>query len=171
QRVEHILVPEQPRADVLVPTSRLWPGGISRHQPPRSDAALPLGADVDEAAGRRMPSDAPGPMGILHQELAKVCTPETMVRLRLARPLALEQYHSLALREVLLYGQQHAFSLDLDTSGLSLLGESVPAPGQRAQGGGPISPAREVEALLAERLRAARDADAAADAQVAAEMV
>jgi hypothetical protein len=110
-------------------------------------------------------------MAVICQELAKVCTPETMVRLRLSGSLTLEQYHALALREALLYGQQHAFSLDLDTSGLALVSSSPTVPEQPTPGDGPISPAREVAALLAERLRTAADAAAAGDARAAAELV
>ena len=46
-----------------------------------------------------------------------------MVRLALEGPLTQEQYHALDLRAVWMYGQQHAFSFEVDESGLILTAE------------------------------------------------
>ncbi len=168
-RVEHIPVDEQPRTDLIISTARLWPAALSRRPVP-SDGDLPPGADVRDDAGKQAPEDAPGPVAILHHALAQVCTPETMVRLRLGGPLSLEQYHQLVLCDVLRYGQEHAFSFELDTSALAL--ERVPIGSDLlAAGGGPISPVGEVETLLAERLAALQGAEDREDMRVAAGLV
>jgi hypothetical protein len=74
-----------------------------------------------------------------------------MVRLNLAGPLTLDQYHELALREILLYGNERAFSLELDTGGLQLIDTRSRSPIQ-GESVGPVSPVREVRRLVEERL-------------------
>ncbi len=97
---------------------------------------------------------------MIRERLARTVTPETMVRLRLVGPLSMEQYHQLMIRDVVAYGQQKAFSFDLDTSGLSLLtGYSEPL--NELAGPGPISPLREVETLREERLAGIAEAETA----------
>jgi DNA repair exonuclease SbcCD nuclease subunit len=169
RHVEQIPVDEQPRADLVISSVRLWPGASARRPPP-SDGDLPPGVDVREDAGKHAPEDAPGPVAILRHALAQVCTPETIVRLRLAGTLSLVQYHQLVLRDVLRYGQEHAFAFELDTSALAL--ERAPSGTDLlAASGGPISPIGEVEALLAERLTALRGAADREDLRAAAGLV
>jgi hypothetical protein len=91
------------------------------------------------------------PLDVIKEALAEVCSPETMVRLRLSGPLTRDQYHDLALRDVLLYGQQHAFSFDLDTSDLTLL-HLDRARSSEAPRSARVSPLEEVERVLEERL-------------------
>ena len=200
RRVEHVPVTEQPRADLLVPTARLWPGGVRRTRDdmlddPRADELDAQAAGGANAAGNqacgandgdetlravagesgttggvgqnghshavdaigqhwqtylREPNDT-SPLGIIKAALAEVCSSETMVRLRLSGPLTRDQYHDLALRDVLLYGQQHAFSFDLDTSELTLLrldhARTAEAPRNER-----VSPLTEVERVLEDRL-------------------
>ena len=166
---EQVRVEEQPRADLTISTARLWPA-VGARLPALSDGEPPAGADVLPRAEVSAPTDAPGSMAIVRHALAQVCTPETMVRLRLGGPLTLEQYHQLVLRDVLRYGQEHAFSFELDTSALAL--EHIPVgTDRRAAGGGPISPVGEVEALLAERLAALQGAEDREDMRVAAGLV
>ncbi len=192
RRVEHIPVAEQPRADVLIPTSRLWPGGFAARrpspadgEPPEADVllnaedvALPAGvfASPVSASGRHWQGyaardDEETPLRVIREALAEVCTPETMVRLRLRGPVTRERYHQLAFREVLLYGQQHAFSFELDTGELSLLDDWRVT--RRDGGGGPISPTEEVRRLLEERRAGAseRDPEWEASAEGAAELL
>lgn len=187
RRIEQILTPEQPRADLLVPTARLWPGGAPMHtrldaqttletEPSHEKESLAaLSEDLYEQAraglnghahavdalGRywqarvAAPDESP-PLDIIKEALAGVCSPETMVRLRLAGPLTRDQYHELALRDILLFGQQHAFSFDLDTSGLTLLRVGLPRADEASEsqpGGARLgSLDAEVERALAERL-------------------
>lgn len=181
RHVEQIRVPEQPRADLTVTTAQLWPRHPRDAAVPAEPDALepPPGADVAGETLAELATFGTGvapsgtgadtlwranakaheqtaPLAILRRLLSEVCTTETMVRLRLAGPLSLEQYHQLPLREILAYGQQHAFAFDVETAGLRLL---EPATVTLREGGGPISPAREVEALLDERLRTRREDD------------
>ena len=179
-RAEHIPVPEQPRSDLTVSTTELWPKAQRTPTPNAPDTlALPAQADVVEETLAELAAFAPGPLSdtatgtlwrssdaleqgavtplaVLRRVLVAACTPETMVRLRLVGALSLDQYHQLPLRELLAYGQQHAFSFDVDTTGLRLL---EPATIQLQSGGGPISPASEVRALLEDRLRTRTELD------------
>jgi exonuclease SbcD len=158
-RVEHIPVPEQPRADLTISTKEIWPPttlGVDALELPEADA-------LPKELPARLPSpdrydEPPDLREMIRERLAKTVTPETMVRLRLVGPLSTGQYHQLMIRDLVAYGQQKAFSFDLDTSGLSLLGEfsaSLTGPGST----GPISPLREVESLREERLAAIEKAD------------
>lgn len=213
RRVEQMRVPEQPRADVLIPTARLWAGGADfggdRDTNGEQGETLALFATAPDDADRSghngnasavdgsghlwqshvAPADDLTPLDVIKGALASVCSAETLVRLRLAGPLTRDQYHELALRDVLLYGQQHAFSFDLDTSGLTLLhmgsergssAEDSVSAGSRSASleievervladrlGQPDRPGPEWEGeqlaaaeLLRERLRAARDREA-----------
>jgi hypothetical protein len=107
--------------------------------------------------------------------LDAVCTPETLVRLRLSGPITREQYHHLPLRDILHYGQRHAFAFDLDTRGLALIEpvSSASASVQRGTRMGPLAPAVEVERLLAERLAAVApdDSEGNADLRAAAALL
>ncbi len=186
RHVEHIRVDEQPRADLIISTSTLWPA-TPRHdrngtQPSLPDALESPLADAqplptpDEAAssngnaphqqqrsprslfslqdgnkGSGNPDDAAQPTAIIRRILDGACTPETMVRLRLSGPLTLEQYHTLALREVVSYGQQHAFSFDLDTNGLAVTEPNVQFNVDRRDDAGQLTPAVLIEQFVAEQ--------------------
>jgi hypothetical protein len=71
------------------------------------------------------PSD---PLGVIHTALEPHAGPETMARLRLTGELTRDRYHQLALREIVLMGQQRFFSLDIDTSGLSIVDPTLTLP-------------------------------------------
>ncbi len=176
RRVEHVRIPEQPRADVMLTTAQIWPAGTGEQPEATGEHAASLRAAVgsfgphgvngelwSDGTDRRAGTDA---VARIKQALAEVCTDETMVRLRLAGPLTLDQYHQLALRDVLQYGQQHAFSFDLNTSGLALLEPEAPPTAHHE--GGPIAPVHEVERLLERWLAAEADPQAASDARAAA---
>lgn len=131
RRVEHIRTEAQPRADISLHASRLWP---------------------DDAPADQPDADASQPLDVIRAELQAACTPETMARLRLSGPLTRERYHQLALRDVITLGQQCAFSLDIDTSGLTLVEQTfaqAPALGSASE---VISPARMVAQVVAETL-------------------
>jgi hypothetical protein len=185
QHVEHIPVIAQPRADLTISTARLWPGlgrvNDAATMPAETLADVAGPAAEDRSGGDGAPAADSGslwprhepvaPDALLRRLVAPVCTPETLVRVRLAGPLTLDQYHQLSLRDVLLYGQQHAFSFDLDTSGLLFL-DPTPSAGH-ARHAGPVSPVQELEALLEERLAVTSNPDPewAADQRAAAELV
>jgi hypothetical protein len=156
-------VPEQPRADLTISTKEIWPP--AKLATPDS-LELPDADVVGESLfPTQLPSadayhaDPPNLGEMLRERLAKT-VPETMVRLRLVGPLSTEQYHELMLRDIVAYGQRKAFSFDLDTSGLSLLGNySVPVLVDKLAGAGPILSLHEVEALREERLAGIEEAD------------
>ncbi|HET9110159.1 MAG TPA: metallophosphoesterase [Ktedonobacterales bacterium] len=138
RHVEHIRTPAQPRVDISLHTERLW-----------SDAA-------DSAPAPELVSaDESGALAIIRSELEAACTRDTMVRLRLSGALTREQYHQLALREVITLGQQIAFSLDVDTSGLTLTERALTLPNF---GGRPeaISPERMIRLVVEEALQQER---------------
>jgi hypothetical protein len=126
---DHIRVPEQPRVDLTISTAEIW-----------TDHLL-----------RQATASQPSPAESILDRLTAVITSETMVRLRLVGQLTPEQYHQLVTRDLLAYGQQNAFSFDLDTRELSLIRESGDQIG-KAAGAGTISIVHEVEAVLGERL-------------------
>lgn len=142
QRVEHIRTEEQPRADLTIHTSSLWP---TSDEPPATNGAHP------HESGEQEDGHA---LELIRGELEAVCTPETMARLKLTGPLSREQYHQLALRDVIALGQQRAFSLDVDTSGLTLIERAFTLPdlGPQAEALAPAQMiARVVEETLARR--------------------
>lgn len=186
RRVEQMRVREQPRADLLISTARLWPvmrnarqdrdtDPTSQAEASEQDVTLAsLSMDLHDVGSARnghvsavdglgrhwqshvAPSDDLTPLDVMKEALGEVCSAETMVRLRLSGPITRDQYHELALRDVLLYGQQHAFSFDLDTSGLTLLqlesARGAAAEDGAAQGSRSVSLDTEVERVLADRL-------------------
>lgn len=129
--VEHIRTPAQPRAEITLHASQLWP---------EDDA--PAGDD----------GEANRALEIIRAELVAVCTPETLARLRLTGALSRERYHQLALRDVIALGQQVAFSLDVDTSGLTLEERAfaLPTPEARAEA---YSPTQVLAQVVEETLR------------------
>lgn len=133
RRIEHIRTEAQPRAEISLHTSRLWPAGE------------PTAATATE-------DEANHALDVVRAELEAVCTPETMARLRLTGELTRAQYHQLALREVIALGQRLAFSLDVDTSGLSLVEQAfaLPTLGVRAEA---ITPAQMIALVVEETLR------------------
>lgn len=157
QRVEHIHVEEQPRADLTIATSTLWPDYSRREngrQPTLPDALELPDADAQRWPGQRgseRDNDTTRPTAVIRHVLDGACTPETMVRLRLSGSLTLEHYHALALREVVSYGQQQAFSFDLDTSGLAVIEPALRLGQERRDGAGPLAPAQLVDQIIAEQ--------------------
>lgn len=130
RKVEHIRTEAQPRAEITLHTSRLWPNAAAADDHASSDPAPVL--------------------ELIRAELESACTPDTLTRLRLTGTLTREQYHQLALRDVLTYGQQRAFSLDVDTSGLTLVEHvfALPTLGARAEA---MSPAQMIASIVEER--------------------
>lgn len=174
-RAEHIRVQEQPRADLLLSTAQLWPesNGVGHGADVAYDETLAPLADTLPGPGARPKADAGGtsdPLAIIRHTIATACTPETMARLRLVGPLTREQYHQLALRDILLYGQRQAFSFELDTRGLMLLEERLP---DSMEGVGPIAPALEIQRLAEGRIaaQAGDDARYADDVRAAATLL
>lgn len=107
RKVEHIRTEPQRRAEVTLSARDLWPEG----------------GDTSGNPG------APGePLEVIRAALGPHASPETMARLRLTGEMTRERYHQLALRDVVLMGQQRFFSLDLDTSGLTIVDPTISLP-------------------------------------------
>ncbi len=102
RRVEHIRTEPQPRAEITLSIHDLWPVGAP---------------------------DMPGePLEVIRSALEPHAGPETMARLRLTGELTRERYHQLALREIVILGQRRFFSLDIDTTGLTIIDPTLTLP-------------------------------------------
>jgi hypothetical protein len=175
RRVEHIRIEEQPRADLLLTTARLWPTAHTRASADAIAHDASAGGDSKGAvkAGAMGGGDDDDPMAPVRAAIAAECGPETITRLRLVGPLTRAQHQRLPIRDILLYGQEHTFAFDLDTTGLSLVDPSLPrawfadadvapdaaldatadaAPDPAANARHALSPAAEIERLAAEWL-------------------
>lgn len=133
--VEHIRTQAQPRAEITLSADQLWPANTPA-------------ADDEEAGG------ASAALAIIRLALEEACTPETMARLRLTGALSRERYHQLALRDVIALGQQIAFSLDVDTTGLTLEERVFALPTLEPRAGA-YSPADVLAQVVEEALREA----------------
>ncbi len=114
----HIPIPPQPRHVVTITTSEIWP----RHRPV-SDSADQEASLPEEEATLANAAPVLSPAETIERRLAPYCTEEAMVRLVLEGPLTQDQYHALDLQTVWAYGQQHAFSFEVDESRLVLTAE------------------------------------------------
>jgi len=166
RRVEHIRTEAQPRADITLHTSRLWPDTAP-------DAPADAAPDGVESSGA--PEDGVGhALDMIRAQLETVCTPDTMARLRLTGALTREQYHQLALRDVIALGQRLAFSLDVDTTGLTLAEQTLRLPTLGAPSEA-FSPAQMITLILDEALRqsesGAADMPDPADLRAAGELL
>lgn len=138
--VEHIRTQAQPRADITLSADQLWPENA-----PATESAD--GEDGEDG-------EANAALATIRAALADACTPETMARLRLTGALSRERYHQLALRDVITLGQEIAFSLEVDTTGLTLEERffALPTPDARV---GALSPAEALAQVVEEALREA----------------
>ncbi len=66
------------------------------------------------------------PAEVVRARLEELCDRETMVRVSLEGPISRQRYHNLRLRELVEYGAERCFFLDLDTSGLFVEDEQRP---------------------------------------------
>lgn len=147
RRVEHIRTEEQPRAEITIHTSSLWPAGDDAPAANGANGVQPEQAQAEGTEG----AEQRHALDVIRGELEATCAPETMARLKLTGPLNREQYHQLALRDVIALGQQRAFSLDVDTSGLTLVERAFALPdlGPQAEA---ISPAEMIARVVEETL-------------------
>jgi predicted phosphodiesterase len=169
RHAEHVPIEPQPRHIVTVRTTELWPPVRSS---PDGDAVaatnLPTSSSVAtapsvvEGHGEAVHRDdglrattaimQMTPADVLIQRLEVICTAEAMVRLCLEGPLTLDQYRTLDLRRIWLYGQHHAFSFEIDESGLFPASEGsqdVIARGER------VAPREMLEQVARERMESA----------------
>jgi hypothetical protein len=125
----HITVESLHLQRLVIQTKTLWPAGVS------------------EA------SSTPPTEGIL-ERLRPLCSPETMLQLRLEGELTRRQYHQLDLNQIRRYGEEHCFALAIDDSAIALLPEQEAVS---AETGERFSPREELAALAEEWINASRD--------------
>ncbi len=138
RRIEHVRTQAQPRADITLHTSTLWPDDADSRE--------------DDPATASVPDTPNHALEVIRARLEAACTPETLVRMRLTGELSRARYQQLALRDVIALGQRIAFTLDVDTSGLRLLEPAfaLPSLGARAEA---LSPAQMIALVVEETLR------------------
>jgi hypothetical protein len=90
------------------------------------------------------------------KKIDSYCTEEAMVRLNLEGPITREQYHLLDLRGIWLYGQQRAFSFEIDESRLILINDLSQA---RVERGERVAPREMLEAIAWEWMEKAEAPD------------
>lgn len=133
---EQIAIKPQPRHIVTIRTTELWP----TQQPNRATPLNPLLTQENEAPVLSVAER-------IIQKIDSYCTEEAMVRLNLEGPITREQYHLLDLRGIWLYGQQRAFSFEIDESRLSLINDLSQAQVERGER---IAPREMLEAIAQE---------------------
>jgi DNA repair exonuclease SbcCD nuclease subunit len=147
---EHIPIKSQPRHVVRIRSTELWP-----LQPGEKDSS-------PDNVLLHAPSDSPSNNEIsrisltkqITRQLEPYCTEDAMVRLILEGPITREQYHMLDLRGIWLYGQQRAFSFEVDESRLLLRNDLLQ---EHIERGERIAPRDMLESLFLERLEHADD--------------
>jgi hypothetical protein len=150
RRVVHIRTEPQPRVEISLSARDLWPDG------PETSADKPL--------------------AVMRAALEAQADEQALARLRLAGEVTRDQYHQLALREIILLGQRHYFWLDIDTSGLTILDPTIILPTSVPEdGSAPHTPADVLRQMLAELiaqgLAGADGAPSAEDASAAGELL
>ncbi len=136
RHAEQIPIKPQPRHVVTIRTTELWP-------PQQPNTATPLNPSPTQESEAPVLSVAER----IIQKLDSYCTEEAMVRLNLEGPITREQYHLLDLRSIWLYGQQRAFSFEIDESRLFLINDLSQA---RVERGERIAPREMLEAIAHE---------------------
>lgn len=136
RHAEQIAIKPQPRHIVTMRTTELWPS----QQPNRATPLNPSLVQENEAPVLSVTEH-------IIQKLDSYCTEEAMVRLNLEGPITREQYHLLDLRSIWLYGQQRAFSFEIDEGRLSLINDLSQAQVERGER---IAPREMLEAIAQE---------------------
>lgn len=135
---EHIPINPQPRSVITIRTTELWP-------PQQSITATDLNPFPIQVQERE--SSALSATERIIQKIDPYCTEEAMVRLNIEGPITREQYHALDMRGIWLYGQQRAFSFEIDESRLSLFSDLTQAQVERGER---VAPREMLEAIAQE---------------------
>ena len=147
---EHIPIKSQPRHVVRIRSTELWPSQRSEKDSSTDNLMIqpPSDSQLDDEISRSSLTEH------IIWQLEPYCTEDTMVRLVLEGPITREQYHMLDLRGIWLYGQQRAFSFDLDESRLLLRNDLLQ---ENIERGERIAPRDMLEFVFLERLEHADD--------------
>jgi DNA repair exonuclease SbcCD nuclease subunit len=97
------------------------------------------------------------PTDIILERLRPLCSPDTMVQLRLEGELTRRQYHQLDLNQIRRYGEEHCFALAIDDSALLLLPVTSSAIRGDEQWAERFSPREELVAVADEWIAEALD--------------
>jgi DNA repair exonuclease SbcCD nuclease subunit len=125
RRSAHIRTQSQPRVEITLSAHDLWPDG--------------------------METNADKPLAVMRAALESQADEQALARLRLAGETTRDQYHQLALREIILFGQRRYFWLDIDTSGLTILDPVIIFPASVPDDGvAPHAPADVLRQTLSE---------------------
>lgn len=135
----HIAVDAMSLQRLVIHTSELWPTESTQDQ-----------------SSQQAQSNQPElrPTERILERLRPLCSPDTMIQLKLEGELTRRHYHQLDLNQIRRYGEEHCFALAIDDTTLSLLPEQeavVTEMGER------FSPREELVTLVDEWLAAASD--------------
>ena len=141
----HIAVDAMSLQRLVIRTSELWPTESTQDQ--SSQQAQSDQPDQTKQAEVQ-------PTERILERLRPLCSPDTMIQLKLEGELTRRHYHQLDLNQIRRYGEEHCFALAIDDTTLSLLPEQeavVTEMGER------FSPREELVTLVDEWLAAASD--------------
>jgi hypothetical protein len=98
------------------------------------------------------PETLTGPTSLILERLRPLCSPDTLLLLRLDGELSRSHYHELDLNQIRRYGEEHCFALAIDDSALTMLPDS-----EAAETGERFSPREELITLADEWIEDAFD--------------
>ncbi len=139
---EHIPIRPQPRYIVTIRTTELWPT-LRPDQAVYSDST----STMERETAQKIEVSTSSVAERILQKVEPYFTEEAMVRLKLEGPITREQYHTLDLRSLWLYGQQRAFSFEVDESHLLL---TTDLSQEGVERGERIAPREMLEAIAQE---------------------
>jgi exonuclease SbcD len=140
RHAEHVPIIPQPRHVIALRTTELWPVVQRLQKDASPEHAQSIATQVD---GAPLPS-------VTEQILQKIelyCTADAMVRLTLEGPITRDQYHELDVRGIWLYGQQRAFSFEVDENRLFLTSDVSPEGIERGER---VAPRETLETVIQE---------------------
>lgn len=138
RHAEHLPIAPQPRHVITIRTTELWP-------PAQVDQNIQAETSSLSTNGAEQNHEAMQPvMERIFDKVQSYCTEDAMLRLNLEGPITREQYHALDLRGLLLYGQQRAFSFEIDESRLFLTSEIAQ---DRVERGERVAPREMLETI------------------------
>lgn len=148
---EHVLIKPQARHVITIRTTELWPIRQANREIHSDNTATLEG----EIASKLEASKLPVTEHIL-QKVDPYCSEEAMVRLNLEGPITREQYHSLDLRSLWLYGQQRTFSFEIDESRLFL---TTDFSQEKVERGERVAPREMLETIAQELMEQAETSE------------
>lgn len=135
---EHIPIKPQPRHVLTLQTTELWPPQMDEEE-----------TNLETSPRQEREAANSSVMERIIQRLEPFCTKEAMVRLTLEGPITRDHYHQLDLHSIWLYGQQRAFSFEIDESRLFL---EYDLSGERIERGERVAPRDVLESIIQERM-------------------